>query len=83
MYVIEAKQGNPDLSEVQAKIQYCLDTMTNILQNCTNLFRIIPVLCASSFHGLNARAFFSYRVTIGGDKMLINKRLHRESINSL
>lgn len=83
MYAIEVKQGNPNLAEVQAKIQYCVDRMMNIVSNCSSSFRIIPVLCASAFHGLNARAFFGYRIAIGGKKVTIRKRLHKESINDL
>lgn len=83
VYVIEVKQGNPNLTEVQEKIQYCLDKVTSLFPNNNADFRVVPTLCASSFHGLEARAFLSYRVKIRGKKVLINKRLHRESINNI
>jgi len=83
MYVIEVKQGNPNLTEVQAKIQYCITVMISLLPNSGRAFRIIPVLCASSFSGMADRALLSYRVTIYGKKLLIQKRRHDESINTL
>jgi hypothetical protein len=83
MYVIEVKQGNPNLSEVQAKIQYCINTVLNILSNGNTDFKIIPLLCASSFSSLANRALLSYRVTVAGKRMLIQKRKHEESINTL
>jgi hypothetical protein len=83
MYIIEVKQGNPNLTEVQAKIQYCINTMLNILPNSDRDFRIVPLLCASSFHGIINRAFLSYRVTISGKRVLIQRRKHEESINTL
>lgn len=83
MYVIEVKQGNPNLTEVQAKIQYCVNTMLNILPNSDRDFRIVPLLCASSFHGIINRALLSYRITISGKRMLIQRRKHEESINML
>jgi len=83
MFVIEVKECNPDLTEVREKIQYCIDEMIELLPHPRNQFRIIPVLCASAFHGLNHRAFFNYRVKIFGGKTVIRKRLHHEDINSL
>jgi hypothetical protein len=83
MYVIEVKQSNPNIAEVQAKIQYCINTMISVLPNSDRDFRIVPVLCASSFHGIVNRALLSYRVTICGKRMLIQKRRHSESINIL
>lgn len=82
MFVVETKEDNPDLSEVQEKVQYCIDEMMAILTRPQG-FRIVPVLCASSFRGLDHRAFLCYRVTIFGEKTLICKRFHSESINDL
>jgi hypothetical protein len=82
MFVIETKERNPQLSEVQEKIQCCIDQMIAVLVHPRS-FRIVPVLCASAFRGLGHRAFLSYRVTIFGEKTIIRKRLHFESINDL
>jgi len=83
MYVIETKEGNPDLSDVQCKIQYCVDSMKDILEGTENRFRTVPVLCASSFHGLDHRAFLGYRVMILGKKTIIQNRFHHEDLNEL
>jgi hypothetical protein len=83
MYAIEVKESRPDISEVQEKIQYCVDTMMALLQNPNGRLRVVPVLCASAFHGLAQRTFFSYRINIFGKKVIINKRLHNEDINEL
>jgi hypothetical protein len=83
MFVIEVKQGNPSLGEVQGKIQHSIEAMERILPNSQNGFRIVPLLCASSFHGIDNRAFLSYRVTVHGKKVLIARKLHREDINRL
>jgi hypothetical protein len=82
MFVVETKEDNPDLSEVQEKVQYCINEMIAILIRPQD-FRVVPVLCASSFHGLGHRAFLCYRVTIFGEKTMISKRFHSESINDL
>jgi hypothetical protein len=83
MYVIETKEKNPNLSDVQSKIQYCIDQMIGILSITSNYVRIVPVLCAGSFHGLDNRAFFGYRVLIFGKKSVIENRFHHEDINEL
>lgn len=83
MYVIETKEGNPDLSDVQGKIQYCIDLMKDILETTSNRVRVVPILCASSFHGLDNRAFLGYRVLIFGKKTVIQNRFHDEDINEL
>lgn len=83
MFAIEVKEGNPDITEVRNKIQYCVDTMINFLPNPKNQFVIIPVLCAQDFSGLKNRAFLSYRIKVFGEKTLIRKRFHGQDINSL
>lgn len=83
MYIIEVKQGNPNIAEVQAKIQTCIDAMVRFLPHADRDFRMIPLLCAGSFHGIVNRALLSYRVTISGRRTLIQKRRHSESINDL
>jgi hypothetical protein len=83
MYAIETKEGNPDLREVQAQIQYCVDEMQALLQSTSDILRVVPVLCASAFHGLDLRAFFGYRVVVFGRKIVIEKRLRGEDINEL
>lgn len=83
MYAIETKEGNPDLREVQAQIQYCLDEMQVLLQSTSDILRVVPVLCASAFHGLDMRAFFGFRVSVFGRKTMIEKRFHEEDINEL
>lgn len=83
MFAIEVKEGNPNLREVQAKIQYCVDIMISLLPNPKNQFVVIPVLCARAFCGLNYRAILSYRIKVFGEKMIIRKRFHHQDINSL
>jgi hypothetical protein len=83
MYAIETKEDNPDLSEVQAQIQCCLDVMQAILQSNSDVLRVVPVLCASAFHGLDFRAFFAYRVVVFGRKTMIERRLYGQDINEL
>lgn len=83
MFVVEVKEGNPNITEVREKIQYCVDTMINFLPNPKNQFVIIPVLCAQDFSGLKNRAFLSYRIRVFGVKTLIRKRTHSQDINVL
>lgn len=83
MFAIEVKEGNPDITEVRDKIQYCVDTMIKILPNPKEQFVIIPVLCAKNFSGLKRRALLSYRIAILGEKTPIKKRFHGQDINSL
>jgi hypothetical protein len=44
MYAIETKEGNPDLREVQAQIQYCLDEMQVLLQSTSDTLRVVRSL---------------------------------------
>lgn len=83
MYVIEVKEGNPNISIVKEKIQYCLDVMIGLLPNPKNQFAIIPVLCALNLSGLKNRALLSYRVRIRGHGSLIHTRNHGQDINQL
>lgn len=82
-YVIETKKSHPDIREVQRQIQTCIDTLTDMLPDCNNLLRIVPVVCARAFHGLGKRVFFGHRVIIYGEKEMINKRLYGQDINAL
>ena len=83
MYAIEVKDGNPNISEVRKKIEYCVDTIAAFLPNPKNQFIIIPVLCARNLSGLKNRALLSYRVKVLGRKSLIHTRNHGQDINRL
>ena len=83
MFVIEIKEENPDITEVKAQLQTCLDMMIALLPDPKSQFEIIPVLCAKSFSGLRKRSFWNYRVTVFGKKILIKKRQRGEDINKL
>ena len=83
MFVIETKGGNPSFSEAKKQIEYCIDTMIELLPNPKTQFKIVPVLCAGRITTFMKEVSLSNKVKIFGEKSPINLRRHPDDINEL
>jgi len=83
MFTIEAKEADYNLSEIQEKLQFCVDKMSYALSHKKHKINTVPILCARTHKSASIRSIFSYRVRICGKKKLILLVKHGQNINSL
>lgn len=71
-FVVETKEKNPSITEVQSQIQNTIDVLEPILRKYSNNIILIPTLFAKSLSSINYRILLSIKVKYRGKKLNIS-----------